>query len=82
MSEQDKISSNQVESVQEQWREDYRQQIGTRADTVTNISGIAVQPLYTPADSLDQEQFLEQQGFPGQFPYTRGIYPTMHRGRT
>ena len=25
---------------------------------------------------------LDAQGFPGQYPYTRGIYPTMHRGRT
>jgi methylmalonyl-CoA mutase N-terminal domain/subunit len=28
------------------------------------------------------ERYLEDLGFPGQFPFTRGIYPTMHRGRT
>jgi len=42
-------------------------------------SGILVERLYTPADvDLD---YLRGLGFPGQYPFTRGIYPTMYRGR-
>ena len=40
-----------------------------------------MQPLYTPED-WSGESYLENLGFPGQVPMTRGIYPTMHRGRT
>jgi methylmalonyl-CoA mutase N-terminal domain/subunit len=43
-------------------------------------SGIPVKPLYTPAD-LDEDRHLENLGFPGDFPYTRGVHPTMYRGR-
>jgi len=42
-------------------------------------SGIPVERLHTPADvDLD---YLRDLGFPGQYPFTRGIYPTMYRGR-
>lgn len=46
----------------------------------TTISGTPVERLYTPLDiaGLDYERDL---GFPGQFPYTRGVQPTMYRGR-
>src|SRR5438067_10033234 len=43
----------------------------------TTISGEEVKPLYTPADLPDYESI----GVPGQFPYTRGVYETMYRGR-
>jgi methylmalonyl-CoA mutase, N-terminal domain len=46
----------------------------------TTISGEAVEPLYT-AESLKGLNPEETLGFPGEFPYTRGIYPTMYRGR-
>jgi len=43
-------------------------------------SGAPVDRLYTPADiaALD---YLRDLGFPGEFPYTRGVQPTVHRGR-
>src|SRR5262249_59427070 len=37
--------------------------------------------IYTPQD-LSGRDYLEALGFPGQFPMTRGIYASMHRGRT
>jgi len=43
-------------------------------------SGIPVKPLYTPADRKEADH--SDEGFPGVFPYLRGVYPTMHRGRT
>jgi methylmalonyl-CoA mutase, N-terminal domain len=63
-----------------QWRADYKQQIGDDR-IVRNRSGVEIMPLYTPRD-WDGKRYLEDLGFPGQYPYTRGIYPTMHRGRT
>ena len=44
------------------------------------LSGLPVKPLYTPADlrGFDYEAKL---GVPGEYPFTRGVYPTMYRGR-
>jgi len=41
----------------------------------TTMSGIPIEPLYSPAE-VD-----EKIGYPGQYPYTRGVYPSMYRGR-
>jgi methylmalonyl-CoA mutase N-terminal domain/subunit len=62
------------------WRDEYAAQIGTDRE-VRNRSGIEIKPLYTPSD-WDGSRYEEALGYPGQPPYTRGIYPTMHRGRT
>ena len=43
----------------------------------TTVSGEPVQPLYTPDDLPDADQI----GFPGEYPYTRGVYGSMYRGR-
>ncbi|MFQ5846852.1 MAG: methylmalonyl-CoA mutase [Candidatus Methylomirabilales bacterium] len=43
-------------------------------------SGIPVKRLYTPEDTADLDA-LAVVGFPGQYPYTRGIYPTMYRSQ-
>ena len=63
------------------WRRDYAAQIGDRDRAVVNVSGIPIQPLYGPAD-WPADRDAESLGFPGQPDYTRGIYATMHRGRT
>ncbi|CAN5669424.1 methylmalonyl-CoA mutase family protein [soil metagenome] len=51
-----------------------------RRERFATTSGIEVERLYTPAEvtGLDYERDL---GFPGEFPFTRGIQPTMYRGR-
>jgi methylmalonyl-CoA mutase N-terminal domain/subunit len=61
------------------WQEEYAAQIGTDRPVV-NRSGVPIKPLYTAADW--QPAHESEQGLPGQAPYTRGIYATMHRGRT
>ncbi|MBC5768495.1 acyl-CoA mutase large subunit family protein [Ramlibacter albus] len=58
----------------EAWQREYSQALPNDRQ-VTNRSGIPIQPLYTGAGA-------EALGLPGQPPYTRGIYATMHRGRT
>jgi len=42
--------------------------------------GALVEPLYAPED-MDGWDYLSQLSFPGEFPYTRGVQPTMYRGR-
>ena len=50
-----------------------------RESTFTSISGAERKPVYTPDDApIDYERDL---GYPGQFPFTRGVHPTMYRGR-
>jgi methylmalonyl-CoA mutase, N-terminal domain len=46
----------------------------------TTLSGLPLERLYT-AESTNGASAQEALGFPGEFPYTRGIYPTMYRGR-
>ncbi|MBN1163176.1 MAG: methylmalonyl-CoA mutase, partial [Candidatus Krumholzibacteriota bacterium] len=46
----------------------------------TTVSGESVKPIYTEED-LPRLDYLEELGFPGEYPYTRGVYPTMYRGR-
>jgi len=46
----------------------------------TDTGGQAVDPLYTPTDVADLDYGADL-GFPGEAPYTRGVYSTMHRGR-
>jgi methylmalonyl-CoA mutase N-terminal domain/subunit len=43
-------------------------------------SGIEVDLLYTPED-IKGVGYLNELGFPGEYPFTRGVYPTMYRGR-
>jgi methylmalonyl-CoA mutase N-terminal domain/subunit len=51
-----------------------------RRERFQTPSGIPVERFYTPAD-LAGWDYLDALGFPGQFPFTRGIQPTMYRGR-
>jgi methylmalonyl-CoA mutase N-terminal domain/subunit len=53
---------------------------GERRDRFETGSGIPVAPLYTAAD-LSGHDPLRDEGFPGEPPFTRGIQPTMYRGR-
>jgi methylmalonyl-CoA mutase N-terminal domain/subunit len=46
----------------------------------TSISGNTLKPLYTKADTQALEGEAEL-GFPGEYPYTRGVHPSMYRGR-
>ena len=63
----------------EGWRAAYEAGTKRDVDFVTQ-SSTPVRPLYTPADVKDWS-YDQQLGDPGEFPYTRGIHPTMYRGR-
>ena len=68
------------EQAEAEWRRDYGARMGDAANP-RNRSGIEVKPLYTAAD-WSAERYMADLGFPGQPPMTRGIYPSMHRGRS
>jgi methylmalonyl-CoA mutase N-terminal domain/subunit len=51
-----------------------------RKSAFKTLSGLPVERVYTE-ENLAGERAAEHPGFPGQFPFTRGIYPTMYRGR-
>ncbi|MDQ2053586.1 methylmalonyl-CoA mutase family protein [Halobellus sp. H-GB7] len=57
------------------------ERFGERRETfTTDTGGQTVERLYTPEDVTDLDHDADL-GFPGEEPYTRGVYPTMHRGR-
>jgi methylmalonyl-CoA mutase N-terminal domain/subunit len=62
------------------WREAAYGRVPEREDELfSTISGIETEPLYTPENAdLDYRRDL---GYPGEYPYTRGVYPSMYRGR-
>lgn len=70
----------EFEAAREKWHTAFRSQIG-KEQVISNRSGIVVKALYDPTD-VENQAYSDQLGFPGQYPFTRGIYPTMHRGRT
>ena len=83
MFEQEEL--DKIRSAKETWEsESYDptvERFGERKDTfTTDTEGQEVDSLYTPAD-LDDFDYEEDLGFPGEDPYTRGVYPTMYRGR-
>jgi methylmalonyl-CoA mutase N-terminal domain/subunit len=73
---EDREASGSVEN----WRERRYEQAPERTDELfSTISGIETEPLYAPDNStLDYDRDL---GYPGESPFTRGVYPSMYRGR-
>lgn len=64
----------------ERWRTAYERAEKRTVDFVTQSSA-EVEPLYTPRDLPADFDYDEELGYPGQYPFTRGIHPTMYRGR-
>jgi methylmalonyl-CoA mutase N-terminal domain/subunit len=65
------------------WADDVEQNLSKRPERKEkffNTSGIPINRVYTPLDHNDAE-YLSKIGLPGEYPYTRGVQPTMYRGR-
>jgi len=77
-------SLEKLKAAKEKWEQGSVQKTLSKAPerrkVFTSISDIPVERLYTPLDvaDLDYERDL---GFPGEYPFTRGVQPTMYRGR-
>jgi methylmalonyl-CoA mutase N-terminal domain/subunit len=74
---------NKVQSAYKNWESTtYNKSTSKSPERIkefTTASFTPVKPLYYPGDG--NENYLEEISFPGEFPYTRGIQPTMYRGR-
>jgi methylmalonyl-CoA mutase N-terminal domain/subunit len=77
-------NNEEIAAQQQHWQTEVIEPVLARtperqADFTTS-AGLTLKRLYTPLDSSDAD-YLEQSHFPGQFPFTRGVHPTMYRGR-
>jgi methylmalonyl-CoA mutase N-terminal domain/subunit len=74
---------NKVQNAYKQWEEKFNSSLSKhpeRQNNFTTASFKTVKPLYTPTDFSDDE-YLDKSGFPGEYPFTRGIQTTMYRSR-
>src|SRR5919204_3817094 len=69
-----------VESGTDEWRRElYDAARERQGELFSTVSGLENEPLYTPDTvEIDYERDL---GYPGVYPFTRGVYPSMYRGR-
>ena len=80
----DREKMEQLRQAMEKWEETNLQRtlahLPERRDDFITTSSEQVERLYTPLDVADMD-YLADLGLPGEYPYTRGVHPTMHRGR-
>jgi methylmalonyl-CoA mutase N-terminal domain/subunit len=73
-----------IREAKQQWEEKKVQPVTKRFPELkpefVNSSGVTLERAYTPLDVADFD-YLRDLNFPGQYPYTRGVQPTMYRGR-
>ncbi|HEY8452128.1 MAG: methylmalonyl-CoA mutase family protein [Micromonosporaceae bacterium] len=74
------MRAEEIAAGRERWQRRYDAARKRDAD-FTTLSGVRVDPVYGPPEGVDYPGF-ERIGWPGEFPYTRGLYPTGYRGRT
>ena len=73
------MDADEIEAGRRRWRDRYEAASKRDAD-FTTLSGTEVEPVYGPPPGSDVPGF-ERIGWPGEYPYTRGLYPTGYRGR-
>lgn len=80
----DKEKLDKIKKAEQEWEEKtvkpLIQKRPERKEKFHTDSGFEVKRVYTPADLGDWD-YMEKLSFPGQYPFTRGVYPTMYRGR-
>ena len=78
------MKHDEIKKAQENWENTiYKKHLEKhpeRKKTFENLSSKEIKSLYTPAD-VCKDDYLKDRGFPGEYPFLRGIHPTMHRGR-
>ena len=71
--------SEKIEEKASRWHAK-TQRSSERQNSFTTISGVPVERLYTPVDVADID-YMRDLGFPGEYPYTRGVHNTGYRGK-
>ncbi len=80
------LSESAVERIENEykdWLSEYEKavkKVPERLGRFSTVSDLEIKPLYTPLDIKDRD-FHEEIGFPGFFPFTRGVQSTMYRAR-
>ncbi|MEV7597490.1 methylmalonyl-CoA mutase family protein [Kitasatospora sp. NPDC089797] len=74
------MDAEDIERGRQRWQQRYDRARKREAD-FTTLSGDEVEPVYGPAPGQPVEGF-ERIGWPGEYPFTRGLHPTGYRGRT
>jgi methylmalonyl-CoA mutase N-terminal domain/subunit len=72
-----------IETDKKKWEELFRESIAKTGERLARFSTVSDRPvrrLYTPLDLRDHD-YSGDIGFPGQYPFTRGVQPSMYRGR-
>ncbi|KUJ92909.1 MAG: hypothetical protein XD40_1877, partial [Archaeoglobus fulgidus] len=73
-----------INEKRKEWEEKclkpWLQKAGQREEKFETLSGIEVNTVYDPTD-IEHIDFVRDIGYPGEFPFTRGVYPNMYRGR-
>jgi methylmalonyl-CoA mutase, N-terminal domain len=74
------MKADEIAAGRARWQQRFDAARKREAD-FTTLSGAQVAPVYGPPEGTDYPGF-ERIGWPGEYPYTRGLYPTGYRGRT
>jgi methylmalonyl-CoA mutase N-terminal domain/subunit len=78
------LTINEIQNRKQQWQKETVvksfDKLPERQETFQTSSNISIDRTYTPAD-IPNFEYLSDLGFPGEYPYTRGVYPTMYRAR-
>jgi methylmalonyl-CoA mutase, N-terminal domain len=74
------VDAEEIAAGRARWQARYDTARKREAD-FTTLSGAKVEPVYGPPDGTDYPGF-DRIGWPGEYPYTRGLHPTGYRGRT
>ncbi|WP_297535723.1 methylmalonyl-CoA mutase family protein [Thermococcus sp.] len=81
----DKEKLAKIREEEKRWEETtvtaFLQKAPERKEKFMTDDGFEIKRLYTPADLGEDWDYLEKLGFPGEYPFTRGVYATMYRGR-
>ncbi|ADC65729.1 methylmalonyl-CoA mutase, large subunit [Ferroglobus placidus DSM 10642] len=84
---EDELKKKEIERIRkkrEEWEKNclqpFLEKAGERDYPFETLSGIEVKRVYDPED-IAHIDFVRDIGYPGEFPFTRGVYPTMYRGR-
>ncbi|HIP88710.1 MAG TPA: methylmalonyl-CoA mutase [Thermococcus paralvinellae] len=81
----DKEKLKEIKKAEQEWEENVVKPLiakrPERKEKFMTDDGFEIKRVYTPADLGENWDYLEKLGFPGQYPFTRGVYATMYRGR-
>jgi methylmalonyl-CoA mutase N-terminal domain/subunit len=76
----EKNGKRNLREIYEEWKDRMRKNSKDRKEVFLSLSGIPIKELYTPLD-IPNFDYEEKLGFPGEYPFTRGPYYNMYRGR-